>query len=376
MPKKWRQALNRERAVLNAERTSLIESRLELAERESKLRAHQHLATTLVNALKRKHEALAARERELEARERALDRSVSPDVTAGGSGVARDPTATPPGYGAGGSAFPRLLDPALPARPSGGATPTPEPTPDSTSRAATERVASGTPRLDDLLLGGLRPRSHVVLVGDSFVGKEVVLYGFIAEGLRHDEPALMITTTRSSHEVGRALRSFLPKLTDHERAGRLTWIDASGSAVADEPRRFATKGADDLPGLAAAVSLAARSCVATSPTGRFRVGFLGLSAVLSPSRDRENLTALQGLVGVLRAHGALAMYSLEAGAVSEAQLESLLGRMDGALLFRQERGRTLLAAKGFGGVATADWVESRATDRGLVLGSFALQRIR
>jgi KaiC len=376
MPKRWRQTLNRERAVLNAERTSLIEARLELAERESRIRTHQHLATTLVAALRRKHEALAARERELEARERALAPPPS-----GASPMERladppDPARTGAGGGVSGTGFSRLLEPAPAGRPASGASPVAEPPAGSPPPAATERVASGTPRLDDLLLGGFRPRSHVVLVGDAFVGKEVVLYGFIAEGLRHDEPALLITTTRSSHEVGRALRSFFPELAVHERAGRLTWIDASGSAVADEPRRFAPKGADDLVGLSAAVSRAARSCVASSPTGRFRVGFLGLSAVLSPSRDRGDLAALQGLVGVLRAHGALAMYSLEAGAVSEAQLESLLGRMDGALLFRQERGRTLLSAKGFGGVATTDWVESRATERGIVLGSFALQRIR
>jgi hypothetical protein len=54
----------------------------------------------------------------------------------------------------------------------------------------------------------------------------------------------------------------------------------------------------------------------------------------------------------------------------------LLSRMDGAILFRQDRDRTFLSVKGFGDVQTHDWVECRATQRSLIIGSFALERIR
>lgn len=70
------------------------------------------------------------------------------------------------------------------------------------------------------------------------------------------------------------------------------------------------------------------------------------------------------------------MYSLEGGALSEAAVETLLSRMDGAIVFRQERDRLYLSVKGFGEVETRDWVECRATQRALVVGSFALERIR
>ena len=70
------------------------------------------------------------------------------------------------------------------------------------------------------------------------------------------------------------------------------------------------------------------------------------------------------------------MYSLEGGALTEAQVESLLGRMDGAIVFRQDRDRTFLSVRGFGDVQTHDWVECRATNRALIVGSFALERIR
>jgi hypothetical protein len=62
--------------------------------------------------------------------------------------------------------------------------------------------------------------------------------------------------------------------------------------------------------------------------------------------------------------------------VSDAQVEALLGRMDGAIAFRQDRDKTFLSVRGLGEVQTHDWVECRATNRALIVGSFALERIR
>src|SRR5260221_601010 len=47
-----------------------------------------------------------------------------------------------------------------------------------------DRVKTGTPRLDDLLYGGIPFNSNVLFVGPAFVGKEVALLNFIAEGLK------------------------------------------------------------------------------------------------------------------------------------------------------------------------------------------------
>lgn len=372
----WLEALGRERAYLQTERSAIEASRQALDERESLLEEHLRLAWAVEAALKRKHQALLAREHEVQRREAALEPNVPQLGRPGVSDLPAPPVGTglpPPG------AIVPVAETMTTAGPPPGTAvlrPAGRTILARRQRRAGDRLPSGTPRLDDLLLGGLHPRSHVALVGDAFVGKEVVLYRFIAEGLKQHEPAVLITTTRTSQEVSRALRTIMPEFDEHERAGRVSWIDASGAGIGDRPGRFAPVGSDDTPGLSEALVLAAKRSVDASATGRFRVGFLGLSAVLAHSRDRESHLALQNLLGVLRSHEALAMYSLEAGAVTESQVESLLGRMDGALLFRQERGRTLLAAKGFGGVATGDWVECRPTEKGLVLGSFALERIR
>jgi len=246
----------------------------------------------------------------------------------------------------------------------------------SPTRKYPDRLPTGTPRLDDLLLGGLPPKSHVALVGDAFSGKEVALYAFVAEGLKRSEPAVLVTASRSAAEVSESLGIVLPQFRGYEQMGNVTWVDASGSGAASGPHRLVAKSSDDRAGILTALVQAAKTVEESTKGGAFRVAFLGLSAVIAHADERASFSFLQNVVGILKPRNALAMYALEAGALSEAQVESLLGRMDGAIVFRQDRDRTYLSVKGFGDVATRDWVEVRATSRALVIGSFALERIR
>jgi hypothetical protein len=244
-----------------------------------------------------------------------------------------------------------------------------------TGRRFADRLPSGVPRLDDLLLGGIPPRSHILVLGDPFVGKEVVLYSFVAEGLKRGEPVLLVTAARSPEEVAEAIGVVLPQFREYEQMGMVRWIDASGAGGFGGPHRTVTKGAEDQAGILTSVGSVAGS-FESSQAGSFRVAFFGLAAVLAHGDERAGFTFLQNLVGILKPRPALAMYSLDAGALSEAAVRGILGRMDGAFVFRQERDRTFLAVKGLGDAETRDWVECRATNRALIIGSFALERIR
>jgi KaiC/GvpD/RAD55 family RecA-like ATPase len=244
-----------------------------------------------------------------------------------------------------------------------------------TPTARADRLPTGIPRLDSLLLGGLPPRTHLVLLGDAFVGKEIVLYSFIAEGLKRGEPAILLTASRSPEEVAASLGVVLPQFREYEQLGLVTWIDASGSRTNGSAQHLVVAGSDDRPGILSSLVKASK---AYADAGRvpLRFGFLGVSAVLAHGDDRGGFSFLQNVVGILKPREALAMYSLEGGAVSEAQMETLLSRMDGAISFRQERDKTFLSVRGLGEVQTHDWIECRATNRALIVGSFALERIR
>ncbi len=243
-----------------------------------------------------------------------------------------------------------------------------------------DRLPSGTARLDDLLAGGLPPKAHVLLVGPAFTGKEVLLYSFIAEGLRRGEPAILVTTSRSPEETAGDIGKVTAQFKEYEQLGLVTWIDASnpdaapGATPADD-HRTVVKGPSDQAGILTALVRAAQRAEA-SKSGAFRVGFLSLSTSLAHTDEKEAFAFFQNFVGILKARPALALYLVDQGTVPEARIEVAQSRLDGAIHFKQERGRSYLSVQGLGDVQTRDWVEYRATNRQLVIGSFALERIR
>jgi KaiC/GvpD/RAD55 family RecA-like ATPase len=243
----------------------------------------------------------------------------------------------------------------------------------------TDRLPTGTARLDDLLVGGFPPKSHVLLVGPAFTGKEILLYSFIAEGLRRGEPALLVTTTRSPDEISADIGKVTPQFREYEQLGLVTWIDASNptadSSATQDGSRVVVKGPSDHPGILTALVKAAQ-LAEKSKAGSFRVGFLNLSTSLAQSDEKEAFSFFQNFVGILKSRPALSVYLVDQGGVPDARIDAARSRIDGAILFKQDRDRAYLSVQGLGDVQTRDWVEYRATNRQLIIGSFALERIR
>ncbi|HEV2230878.1 MAG TPA: RAD55 family ATPase, partial [Thermoplasmata archaeon] len=249
-----------------------------------------------------------------------------------------------------------------------------------TTKRFADRVSTGTPRLDDLLMGGMPPKGHVLLIGEPFVGKEIVLYAFAADGLRKGESAVLITCARGPDEIRQHMVDVLPSFAEFEKKGRVQWIDASrpaeeGAPAASSKGTVVVKGPDDHPGILSALVAAVKKAE-TNDGGKVRVGFLGLSAALSHADEKAGFTFLQNFVGILKPRSALAFYTVEGGTLTEAQIERLMSRMDGAIRFKQEQNKTYLSVAGIGDVATRDWIECRSTGRALIVGSFSLERIR
>jgi KaiC/GvpD/RAD55 family RecA-like ATPase len=349
------QEVSKQQAETARRSTDVDQSLKSVTARELAVGEREKRLATTTATLERREDQLNARERALDAveAESSLRRQESrqvPDLPI--AGIAAMAVADP---GGGPGSSDTLVAPS--------------------ARRFADRLPSGTPRLDDLLLGGIPPASHVVLVGDPFVGKEVVLYSFLAEGLKSGMPIVIVTATRSPGEVSESLGVVLPQFREYEQMGMVRWIDASGSGGTGDATHTIVKSSGDRAALLSALGASAKAIEQKHAPG-FRVGFLGLSAVLAHGDERVGFSFLQNLVGILKVRKALTMYSLEAGALADAQVETLLARMDGAIVFRQDRDRTFLSVKGFGDVQTRDWVECRSTQRALIIGSFALERIR
>ena len=351
---------DRRDAELGSRKGELDRTGTTLSQREAQLREREQQLTVQRTSLDRLQRVLAERQKSLDAREDEVA------LRAQSLGSEGRPSTRPAV--------------ASDAGPVVGA-PTPDLLTPPAARRIADRAPTGTPRLDDLLQGGIPPRGQALVVGDAFVGKEIVLYAFIAEGLKNGEPAIIVTTSRSPEEVGQQIGLVAPQFREYEQLGKVRWIDASrvtaapgGSSPPTAGSTAVVNGPDDHAGILRALVGAARQ--AEGMGSKFRVAFFGLSASLAHADERGGMVFLQNFVGILKPRSSLAMYSLEAGALTDAQSEQILSRMDGAIRFKQERDKTYLAVAGFGEVATREWIECRATNRTLVIGSFSLERIR
>ncbi|HKS59446.1 MAG TPA: ATPase domain-containing protein, partial [Thermoplasmata archaeon] len=255
------------------------------------------------------------------------------------------------------------------------------------TRRVADRLPTGTARLDDLLLGGIPPKGHVMLVGPPFIGKEVALYSFVAEGLKRGETTILLTTGKTPQEIGQEIGLVSPQFRQYEQMGKVVWIDASNPAATPSlsdsgPVRAVVKGPGDHEGILKALVKAmpkageGKEGKDGKGPGSVRIGFFGLSASIAQGDEKAGFTFLQNFVGIVKPRNALGMYVVDRGTLTDGQVESIQARMDGALIFKQERGKTYLSVQGMGEVATRDWVEYRATNRSLVIGSFTLERIR
>jgi len=98
-----------------------------------------------------------------------------------------------------------------------------------------DRVKTGTPRLDDLLYGGIPFNSNVLFVGPAFVGKEVALLNFIAEGLKKGIPVIIITTTKLPIDIARDIAPILPTFVEYDQLGLVRWIDCTSPMASGKP---------------------------------------------------------------------------------------------------------------------------------------------
>ena len=373
------QELGQKQAEVAQKEADVTRTLKSVTDRETAVSAREQRLQAQRAELAEREKSLTARELQLDANEaevglRRAERMQGGEVAAGGLGTV------------GGAGRPEGAGPSRAGRRNLIGTTITEAPVDATAESAgilrpagaamhADRLPTGISRLDDLLLGGLTDRAHVVLLGDAFVGKEIVLYSFIAEGLKRGEPALLVTGARSPEEVAASLGVVLPQFKEYEQLGMVTWIDASGAGLPAAPRRLVLSGPADRAGILQSLVKVSKQ-LEDDHKVPFRVGFLGLTAVMSGGDPHGGTSFLQNAVGILKLRPALAMYALEGGAIPDVQVEALLGRMDGAILFRQDRDKTFLSVKGLGEVQTHDWVECRATNRTLVIGSFALERIR
>jgi KaiC/GvpD/RAD55 family RecA-like ATPase/chromosome segregation ATPase len=244
-----------------------------------------------------------------------------------------------------------------------------------------EKVKTGMERLDDLLMGGMPFGSNVLFVGPPFIGKEVAMLLFIAEGLRKGVPAVIVTTSHPPSEISKEMAPILPAFMEFEQVGLVYWIDATGmqSGIRDESATGNRVTTVSGPGNFKAITDAVDACVksiAKQKQPYFRFAYMSLSMSITQSDEKNSFQFIQSLAGRLKMGGAVSVFAVERGMHTEQQLESIQHHMTGSVQFKTDKQKTLLSVQGVADAQTRDWIEYKHSNKALMIGAFSLERIR
>jgi KaiC/GvpD/RAD55 family RecA-like ATPase len=243
---------------------------------------------------------------------------------------------------------------------------------------AEEKVKTGIERLDDLLMGGMPFGSTVLFVGPPFIGKEVAMLLFLAEGLRKGVPAIVVTTSHPPSEISKEMAPILPTFMELQQLGMVRWIDASGvqdPQASIDPSVISVKGPGDFNGILSALD----KCVKDFQKQRqpyFRLAYMSLSLSMTQSNEKEAFQFVQTVAAKVKQAQAVSLFAIERGMHTEQQLESVQHLMTGSVQFKTDKQKTLLSVQGIGDAQTRDWIEYKHSGKALMIGAFSLERIR
>lgn len=240
-----------------------------------------------------------------------------------------------------------------------------------------ERAKTGTSRLDDLLLGGIPFGSNVTIYGPPFIGKEVVVNTFIAEGLKKGVPALWVVTDKMASDIREELQFVLPSYVEYEKMGLVKYVDAySKSMGADtgDPNSVYINDPTDHEAILKAVDEVSKQFKTKHPY--YRLAFRSISTLIAYLDPTVTFKFLQPFAGRRKRDRAVSMYMIEKGMHGEQEIQMLGSVMDGMIDFKVEQLKTFVSIKGITDVQSRAWIQYMYSKRGVSIGSFSLDHIK
>jgi KaiC/GvpD/RAD55 family RecA-like ATPase len=239
------------------------------------------------------------------------------------------------------------------------------------------RAHTGNARMDDLLMGGIPFGSNIMLYGPPFVGKEVLMGGFIAEGLRKGIPAIWVITDRTPKNIREEMEAILSGYAEYENKGLVRYIDSYSKNMEEPMEEEHTTYIDepsDLDRIVQEVDEIAREF--KDKGQEYRLAFRSLSTLIAYADINTAFRFLSPFCGRRKRDGAVAMYTAEKGMHSEQEVQMLGSMMDGMIDFKLEQQKNFFAVQGIADVQTRGYIRYTFTKGGLNVGSFALDHIR
>jgi len=240
-----------------------------------------------------------------------------------------------------------------------------------------QKVKTGISRLDDLLFGGIPYGSNLSAYGPAYVGKEVVVDMFMAEGLKKGLPVLWVLTDKGPGDIREEMAFVLPDYEQREKLGLVKYVDAyskSMGADASDPNTIYIDDPTDHQAILKAVDQTASEWKKKHEA--YRVAFRSVSTLIAYLDPTTTFKFLQPFVGRRKRDKAVAVYVIEKGMHEEQEIQMLGSLMDGSIEFKVEQLKSFLSIKGICDVQSRGWIRYTYTKSSVSIGSFSLDHIK
>lgn len=239
------------------------------------------------------------------------------------------------------------------------------------------KVKTGNPRLDDLLLGGIPFGSNVLIHGPPFIGKEVMVNQFIAEGLKKGIPAIWVVTDKTPNDIREEMKFVLSGYEEYEHLGLVRYVDSYSRSMGDttvDPYTVYIEEPTDHDKIMEAVEKITKEY--KEKYEYYRLAFRTISTLIAYSDINSAFRFLSPFCGRRKKDKAVSLYVVEKGMHSEQEIQMLGSIMDGMIDFKVDQLRTYFAVIGICEVQSRAYIRYTASKHGLTIGSFALEHIR
>lgn len=241
-----------------------------------------------------------------------------------------------------------------------------------------QKVKTGVPRLDDLMFGGIPFGTNASVYGPAYVGKEVLINLFMAEGLKKGAPILWVLTDKGPVDIREEMSFVLPGYEEYEKLGLARYIDAysksMGGGDASDPNTTYIDDPTDHQAILKAVDSIAAEWKKKYPT--YRLGFRSVSTLIAYLDPTTTFKFLQPFVGRRKRDRAVALFVIEKGMHEEQEIQMLGSLMDGSIEFKVEQLKSFLSIKGVCDVQSRGWIRYTYTKSSVSVGSFSLDHIK
>jgi KaiC/GvpD/RAD55 family RecA-like ATPase len=229
-------------------------------------------------------------------------------------------------------------------------------------RAAFART--GGKKFDELLNGGFPLKSKILVQGPAFIGKDLLLNQFVAEGIRSGAPAIVVLTQSTTSQMRKKVVEMDPKLEEREKAGLVSYIDCytnTAGLVGKNPFAIYLNGLSDLDALLNAIDRFQRGY--SEKYFYNRLVFDSLSSVVRMHGINPTLDFMNSINAKIAAYNSAALFDLAGGIHAHNEVNAIESLMDGVVNLKEDRGKHLLSIRGLVNVKSREWLEYAYNER-------------